>query len=199
MTPRESTAWLTVPNALTLLRLALIVPFAMLAAGGEDGQALAVLVAAGLTDVADGMIARRFGQSSKAGRLLDPLADKLLTGTAFVVLALFREGFSSIPVALMAAAIGRDVLILAGSALIYTARRESGFKPSALGKLNTFVEIGVVVWFLAATGLPRLAPLLPLLYGLMAATLAASMADYLVRGLRLFRGSRSPDSVPLTK
>lgn len=197
--PRERSAWLTIPNALTLLRLALIVPFARLAMSGEDWAALAVLIAAGLTDVADGTIARRFGQASKVGRLIDPLADKLMTGAAFVVLALFRDGLPAIPLWLMSAALLRDVLILGGSALIYGRRRNSGFKPSTLGKLNTFVEIGVIVWFLASTGWTAIAPLLPVVYALMLGTLLASTGDYLLTGVRMFRGSAPPDGVPLTK
>ncbi len=197
--PPESSAWLTLPNILTLMRLAMIVPFAGLAMAGSDLAALAVLVAAGLTDVADGFIARRFGQASKIGRLIDPLADKLMTGAAFVILALYRGVLPAIPVWLMAAALARDVLILGGSALIYGLQRNSGFKPSMLGKLNTFVEIGVVVWFLASTGWTAVAPLLPVVYGLMLVTLVASTADYLLMGMRMLRGSPSADGVPLTK
>ena len=195
----ESSAWLTIPNLLTLVRLAMIVPFARLAMEGRDGPALAVLIAAGLTDVADGFIARRFGQASKIGRLIDPLADKLMTGAAFVILALYRGALPAIPVWLMAAALARDVLILGGSALIYSLQRNSGFQPSLLGKLNTFVEIGVIVWFLASTGWTAVAPLLPLVYGLMLATLVASAAGYLHTGIRMLRGSPAPDGVPLTK
>jgi cardiolipin synthase len=193
--PPETASWLTVPNLLTLLRLALIWPFAALAADGRDTAALAVFLAAALTDGLDGAMARRLGQRSKAGRLLDPLADKLLTGAAFVVLALFRGDARAVPLWIMGAAVARDALILAGSAVIYGARRDSGFQPSALGKLNTAVEAGVVLGFLAATPLPGLAPLLPVLYGLMAATLAASAAGYLRTGLRMLRKTPSADSV----
>ena len=196
----ESTAWLTIPNALTLLRLALIVPFASFAVSGRDLEALAVFFGAGLTDILDGAIARRFGQSSKAGRLIDPLADKLLTGVAFVVLALYRGDARAIPVWLMAAALLRDALILAGSAMVYRSRRDSGFKPSLLGKLNTFVELGVICCFLAASSLSWVAPLLPPLYGLMAGSLLASTGGYLLTGIRMLRapnsaGPRSRDGV----
>lgn len=193
--PPESTAWLTAPNLLTLLRLVLIWPFARLAAGGQDTAALAVFLAAALTDGLDGAIARRLGQRSKIGRLLDPLADKLLTGVAFVVLALWRGPARALPLWIMGAAVARDALILAGSAVIYAARRDSGFQPSLLGKLNTAVELGVILCFLAATPVPGLAPLLPALYGLMAATLAASATGYARTGLRMWRKSPSADSV----
>ena len=66
----ERDVWLTVPNALTLVRLLAIIPFSYLAVRGRDGAALLLFIAIGLTDALDGTIARRFGQSSKAGRLL---------------------------------------------------------------------------------------------------------------------------------
>jgi cardiolipin synthase len=186
MPPAESSAWLTIPNGLTLLRLLLIIPFVTLAAGGQDLAALGVFVAAGVTDVLDGAVARRWSQGSKWGRLFDPLADKLLTGAAYVTLAL-RPGLSAIPLWVMTAVLLRDAAILSGSLAIYAARRKAGFKPTLFGKMNTLIELGVVTWFLASTGTASLAAALPALYGVLLFSLVLSLADYLRIGLRMLR------------
>ena len=183
----ESDAWLTVPNVLTILRIAALVPFTFWAMEGRDRQALLLFFIAGVTDTLDGTIARNFGQYSKLGRLLDPLADKLFTGAAFVVLSAFRRGLTHIPIWLMAAALLRDVLILSGSLVVYRTSRNSGFKPSVYGKVNTLFEIGVVVLFLAQTDLPFLSAVLPVCYIILLASLMISTADYLQTALRMMR------------
>jgi cardiolipin synthase len=187
MASPERDTWLTIPNGLTVLRLLAIVPFTMLARQGSDRATLLLFVAAGLTDTLDGAIARRFGQSSKIGRLLDPLADKLFTGAAFVVLCLFRAGLYRIPLWVMWAVLLRDVLILAGSLLVYSTRRNSGFQPSIYGKFNTLLEIGVVVCVLAAGDIAFVGPRLPSIYILLLVSLLVSAADYLRLGLRMMR------------
>lgn len=178
---------LTIPNVLTVLRLAAIVPFFWLTMQGRDREALTLFLIAGLTDTLDGTIARRFGQVSKIGRLFDPLADKLFTGAAYVGLSLFRAGFPSIPKWVMVAVVLRDVLILSGSILVFRMSRDSGFKPSVYGKLNTFIEIGVVVLFLAQPDLPFLRTILPFTYVLLLASLLVSAGDYVKVGLRMIK------------
>ena len=150
----ERDVWLTIPNALTVLRLISVAPFAWLAMRGSDRAALILFVVAGLTDTLDGTIARHWHQKSRIGRLLDPLVDKLFTGAAYVVLSAFRGGLSSIPVWVMVAVILRDILILCGSLVVYKGSRNSDFQPSIYGKLNTFLEIGIVVLFLSQSDFP---------------------------------------------
>lgn len=183
----ERDRWLTVPNALTLLRVAALIPFASWATAGRERAALIVFFIAGLTDTLDGTIARYFGQSSKIGRLMDPLADKLFTGISFVILSAFRGELPHIPLWLMAAVILRDVLILAGSLVVYRTSRNSSFKPSIYGKLNTFFEIGIVVLFLAQPDLPFLTRLMPFCYAIVLISLLVSAGDYLRTGLRMMR------------
>jgi cardiolipin synthase len=79
---------LTVPNAISVGRLLLVPFFAVLVAQGRDLEAFAVLVLAGLSDWADGLIARRFNQTSALGRALDPAADRLFIAAALIGLAL---------------------------------------------------------------------------------------------------------------
>src|SRR5690242_5106781 len=135
----EVSTWRTIPNALTALRVLLIFPFAYCVTAGWDLSALAVFAAAGISDALDGMLARRLNQVSKLGRLVDPLADKFLTGVAYVLLSLFRDGRPAIPRWLMAMVVSRDVLILAGCWIVYRVAHETGFKPTLYGKLNTLI------------------------------------------------------------
>ena len=182
---REGDAWLTIPNALTVARLGAIVPFAVLAMRGQDRAAFILFLLAGLTDTLDGTIARHFGQASKIGRLLDPIADKLFTGAAFVVLSIFRPGSTNIPVWVMAAVLLRDVLILAGSLIVYRLSRNSGFRPSVYGKLNTLLEIGTVVCFLAQRDFPFVTAIFPATYVVLLLSILVSAGDYFSNGLRM--------------
>jgi cardiolipin synthase (CMP-forming) len=187
----EIGAWRTLPNLLTLARIALVAPFAWLCIRGFDMTALAVFFIAGLTDTLDGTLARRFGQRSQFGRLADPLADKLLTTVAFLVLALFRAGLRAIPLWLAIAVIGRDVLILTGSLIVYLKTRSTAFRPNIFGKANTFIELGVIVVVLASSRLLDLARFLTAVYLLLLASLVVSTADYVFEGLRMLRQPRS--------
>ena len=186
----ERDVWWTVPNVLTLFRIFAIVPFIVLAAHGRDVEALVLFFLIGLTDTLDGTIARRFGASSRIGRLLDPIADKLFTGVSFVVLALFRPGLSSIPLWVMLASLARDALILFGSFLVYRMSGNSGFTASRYGKLNTLLEICIVICFLASSKLPVVAHVLLPLYLLLVISLLVSTTDYVLIGLAMIRKSR---------
>lgn len=185
--PDESAQIATLPNLLSLLRLLLVIPFARYAMRGADQSALYVFLLAGITDALDGQLARRLGQTSKLGRIVDPIADKLLTCVAYVVLSFFRPDLSAIPMWAAIAVVGRDIIILVGAAVVYLSIQTTAFRPSVLGKLNTFVEIGVVVWFLAATAIPQLQPFLPSLYALLFASILFSTADYIAQGFRMLR------------
>ncbi len=148
----------TIPNLLTVLRMALIPVFASLLYYGYGTWALIIFVLAGVSDGIDGYLARRFDQESELGTILDPVADKLLMTTAFVILTLpnvFQPvRHLPIPFWVTAAVIGRDVLIVtvAGAINIMTGFR--GFKPSFLGKLSTLVQVLAVTLILigAVTG-----------------------------------------------
>ena len=147
---------LTVPNLLTFMRMALIPVFASLLYYGYSKWALIVFLIAGASDGIDGFIARRFKQESELGTIIDPIADKLLMTTAFIILTMpnVSEHFRPVPFWVTAAVIGRDVLIItvAGAINIMTGFR--GFKPSWLGKLSTLVQVIAVgmILFSAVTG-----------------------------------------------
>ena len=123
---------LTIPNAISALRIVLIVVFAALLAAGIDGWAIAALAVAGFSDFFDGYLARRWNQVTKLGRVLDPTADRLLT--VAVVLGLALRGI--IPWWLLAVLFARDIAV--GIALLY-ARRHSVDAPQVtmIGKWAT--------------------------------------------------------------
>jgi cardiolipin synthase len=180
----------TFANLLTLIRIALMAPFLYLIKEGRFGLALLVFFVASVTDFADGYVARRFNQQSALGRFLDPLADKLLTTASFVIMALPRERFPSIPVWLAVAVVGRDVVILTGSLVVYLATKFRDFKPTLLGKVNTFLELGMIVVFLAFHHFEVLRFLLPLCYGIVITSVAVSGIEYIAQGIRILRTRR---------
>jgi cardiolipin synthase len=128
------------PNLLTLLRICLA-PF--LVAAILEGHFLLsffLFIAAGLTDALDGALARLLKQRSTFGAYLDPVADKLLLSTLFLVL--LHKGL--MPVTVTVLVFGRDVGILLVSALLYAAVGRREFNPSILGKANTLAQIAAV-------------------------------------------------------
>ena len=145
---------LTIPNLLTFLRMALIPVFASLLFYGYSGYALIVFVIAGVSDGVDGFLARRFKQETELGTIIDPIADKLLMTTAFIVLTIpnVLQPVHHLPVPfwVTAAVIGRDVLIITVAAAINVMTGFRGFKPSFLGKLSTFVQVVAVTLILFA-------------------------------------------------
>lgn len=144
----------TIPNLLTLLRMVLIPVFAILLYYGYSGTALVVFLIAGISDGVDGFVARRFNQESALGTIIDPIADKLLMTTAFIILTLPnimpQTKHLPVPFWVTASVIGRDVLIItvAGAINIMTGFR--GFKPSYLGKMSTLVQVVAVTIILFA-------------------------------------------------
>jgi len=167
-------------------------PFLYLVGEGRFGLALLVFLLASLTDFADGYVARKYKQQSRLGRFLDPLADKLLTTAAFVVMAVPHPGFPSIPVWLAAIVVGRDVIIVVGSFMVYRLTGFKEFKPTFLGKINTFVELGLIVWFLVFHTTGRFIFMLPALYAIVTASVITSGTEYMIQGVRIVRRHPPP-------
>jgi cardiolipin synthase (CMP-forming) len=131
---------LTVPNQITFLRLG-FVPFFLIAIRYAHYEwALWILVAAGLSDGFDGWLARRLNQKTTLGTFLDPIADKLLLSSSYVFLSLKGK----IAWWLTILVLGRDVLILAASAVILLVVGYQTFPPSIYGKANTLFQIVLV-------------------------------------------------------
>ena len=133
---------LTSANQLTLLRVLLIPVFVILVVYAYFGWALIVFATAGLTDALDGVLARRSGQKTTLGAWLDPMADKLLLVTTFIVLTLPGLSLANrLPVWLTILIITRDVLIVSVVAVVNLAVGPRTFRPSIFGKLATATYI----------------------------------------------------------
>ncbi len=133
---------LTAPNLLTLVRVLLIPVFAILVIYTYLGWALVVFLLAGVTDALDGLIARRAGQKTDLGAWLDPMADKLLLVTTFVVLTLPNIGLvAPLPVWLTVVVISRDIVIVLTVAIVNLAVGPRTFRPSMFGKAATAIYI----------------------------------------------------------
>ena len=128
----------TPANEVTLLRMLLIPAFVILVIYGYLGQALLVFAAAGVTDALDGLLARRAGQRTTLGAWLDPMADKLLLVSTFVVLSIPGLGLANpLPIWLTVLIISRDVVIVLTVIIVNLAIGRRTFRPSTLGKAAT--------------------------------------------------------------
>jgi cardiolipin synthase len=131
---------LTAPNQLTLLRM-LFLPFIVNSFLDQHyTTALVLFVLAGLSDGLDGLLARRLHQQTTLGQYLDPIADKLLLSTLFLVLSALHK----IPWKYTVMVFSRDMAILATSAVLYTIAGLRNFSPSIFGKANTCAQIGAI-------------------------------------------------------
>ncbi len=136
------TPWLTAPNQLTFLRL-IFVPLIVIAViDGSYGWALGLFLAAGLSDGLDGLLARMLNQRTLLGQYLDPIADKLLMSTMFLVLSIVHQ----IPWKFTVLVFSRDLCILVTCALLYATGLVRDFRPSAFGKANTVSQV-VAIFF----------------------------------------------------
>jgi cardiolipin synthase len=133
-----------IPNILTGLRLGCAPALAALLLTAHERAALVVFILAGLTDLADGWLAKRFHLATRFGRYLDPTADKLLMFVAFVTLSLMRET----PIWLTAVVIGRDVMIVLGIIVAKLLELPLRVAPLPVGKFSTAAQIGYVALIL---------------------------------------------------
>ena len=128
---------LTAPNQLTLLRM-MFLPFIVInMLNGHYRWALILFVLAGLSDGLDGLLARMLKQQTMLGQYLDPIADKLLLSTMFLVLAILHKIAWKFTVLVFS----RDISILCASAVLYTIAGLRDFRPSIFGKANTFAQV----------------------------------------------------------
>jgi cardiolipin synthase len=174
---------LTAANFVTLLRVLLAPWVAADIFHGHYGRAILVFLAAGLTDVLDGLLARRLSASTPVGAYFDPIADKFLLSVVYVSLGMVH----AFPWWMMAVVFGRDLLILAMAAygLLFTKLRK--FPPSVWGKLSTFFQISAVMVVMGdRDGIP--APV-TLAVWLMVSTTVWSGIHYAWRGVALLRSN----------
>ena len=142
---------LTAPNQLTLLRMIFIPSIVINLVKHDFKWALILFVLAGLSDGLDGLLARRLHQQTLLGQYLDPIADKLLLSTMFLVLSIERQ----IPWKYTIVVFSRDVSILLISGVLFMIAGLRDFRPSIFGKANTFAQLGAVFFVL----MQRVAPM----------------------------------------
>src|SRR6202142_2396284 len=134
----------TAPNQLTLLRM-VFVPFIVIElVEGRYFRALVLFVIAGFSDGLDGLLARKLDQQTLLGQYLDPIADKLLLSTMFLVLSILHK----IPWKFTVLVFSRDISILAASAVLFAIAGLRDFRPSIFGKANTFSQVAAVFFVL---------------------------------------------------
>jgi cardiolipin synthase len=180
---------LTLANQLTLLRIILIPAFVLLVVYGNLGGALVVFLVAGVTDALDGLIARLAGQGTSLGAWLDPMADKLLLVSTFVVLTVPSIPMTNhLPLWLTISVISRDIVIVGVVAIVNLAVGPRTFRPSLLGKSATamFIVTSVVILYFNYLGTTSVLVDLGV-WSSLALTLV-SAADYFIRLRKLING-----------
>ena len=171
---------LNLANQLTILRIVFVPVFVILLVYDERGWALAVFFAAALSDGLDGLIARRFGQKTSVGAILDPIADKLLMSCSIVLLSLPQMGFANpIPVWLMLLVIFRDAFILLASLAFILTQGFRVFPPSRSGKMSTMCQLATLFAVLFYNWIGVAAPGLYFLFILTGLLTAISGLQYL--------------------
>jgi cardiolipin synthase len=172
----------TIPNGITLLRIALTPFFVLATVSANYPVALGLFVVAGLSDAIDGLLARMLRMRSLLGTYLDPIADKLLLVSAFVALTVPGSGSVRIPLWLTVMALSRDILIVLVALLLYLGAGVRLFPPSIWGKATTFVEV-LAVGLVLVTNAFDIAigwPLLALFYVALALIIISGL-DYVRR------------------
>ncbi len=170
-------AALTLANQLTLLRMLLIPALVILVVYGMNGWALLVFVTAGVTDALDGVLARWWSQRTTLGAFLDPMADKLLLTSTFIVLTIpALELPNHLPVWLTVLVISRDVIIVVTVAIINVSIGRRTFTPTLRGKLAPLVCILTAAVTLYFNWLGRTSVLVDLaVYATLAVTLLSGL------------------------
>jgi cardiolipin synthase (CMP-forming) len=183
-----------IPNAITVARIALVLPTAWLLWEGRYVQALILMSIAGASDAVDGWLARRLQAVSQFGAALDPVADKLLVAAMFVILTV--QGH--LPLWLAVVILGRDAVILTGAAVYRVLFGQLHFSPTYLSKANTALQIAMalllMLWLCEFGAISDLAAMIVDPYGfyLLAALGLASGVDYVVTwSLRAWREARA--------
>jgi len=172
---------LSIPNLITLARI-LAVPVILWAiTSGEMRIAFALFLAAGLSDLIDGFLAKRFGMATELGAYLDPLADKAMIISIYVALGIVE----AIPRWLVILVVSRDIMIVSAVILSWLVDKPVKLKPIAVSKLNTVAQIVYATVVLAALTFGWEIPLAKgVLMGLVAALTLLSVAFYVAEWVR---------------
>ncbi len=188
---RAKAQFWTAPNQITLLRL-LFIPFVIIAVFDAHWRwALGLLIAAAFSDALDGLLARTLHQQTLLGLYLDPIADKMLLSSLFLVLSFVKK----IPWKYTVLVFNRDIGIVATAVVLYAAVGFRDFRPSIFGKINTACQIATV-WFVVLAQVVE-TPWLPivvkfLLYATFTFTTLSAVHYALLTGQRLRKEQPKP-------
>jgi CDP-diacylglycerol--glycerol-3-phosphate 3-phosphatidyltransferase len=175
---KEANKVWTIPNVLSFIRLLLIAPAGILLWNGENVWAATLALIAGLLDITDGIIARKYNQTSELGKIIDPLADKLFI--AVLVIVLFLQ--NRLPLWFILAVISRDLLILIGGAVISTKIKI--VPPSNwLGKI-TALTVGITILSIIV----NLRDIYTILMYLSVVLIVASFVNYVISVQKQIKG-----------
>jgi cardiolipin synthase len=172
---------LTLANQLTILRILLTPAIAIFLLYRYTAVALVLFVAAGITDGLDGFVARRRGQRTAVGMVLDPVADKLLLVSTVVALTVLQE----LPRWFTIVIVSRDLILVGGSVILYMFLGTVSTPPSWMGKTATVCQIGTVLLAMMDNFVPALRSAVMPVAVLTAAVTIASGLHYVWRGMRL--------------
>ena len=181
----------TAPNQITLLRL-IFIPFVIISVFDGDWRwALGLLLAAALSDALDGLLARTLHQQTLLGQYLDPLADKMLLSSLFLVLSFVKK----IPWKYTVVVFSRDMGIVATAIVLYATVGFRDFRPSIFGKINTACQIAAVFFVVLSQVMPTWWVLLAVkifLYATFTFTTISGVHYVLVTGHRLRKEQPRP-------
>jgi cardiolipin synthase len=178
---------MNLPNLLTLLRVLLIPLFVILIMDKRFSWAIVTFAVAGITDAADGLIARVTHQRTELGAYLDPIADKLLLSSAFITLAIIER----IPSWLTVIVVTRDIIILIGFLMFFLTDHHPKMGPSLLSKFTTFFQISTVLIFLLREYYSALIPVSNVvIYGTVVFTVFSGI-HYVYVGTRILSEKRN--------
>lgn len=181
-----------IPNLLTLVRIAACPVLVLLLHGGNYELALALFIAAGITDGLDGYIAKRFNCQSRLGAILDPVADKLLIGSAYIMLAVLGD----IPFWLLILVLFRDMVIIVGYVILVMIGNGTQLSASYASKVNTVIQISLMIAvLLEKSGMPYISPISALLIiAVLVSTIFSGLQYAWLWGIRDQSGSDSSRS-----
>ncbi|MDA8082728.1 MAG: CDP-alcohol phosphatidyltransferase family protein [Nitrospiraceae bacterium] len=175
---------LNIPNTLTITRIVIIPLFVTAVIYGRLRHALYLFVLASVTDILDGLLARLTGQQTRLGTFLDPLADKFLLVTSFVLFSVYGW----IPKWLTITVISRDLIVVVGWLLLTLIYNKSKVEPVFLGKAAIASQLALLAYVLLSVTEPSLPPVPTGFIIITASLTAVSGIQYLYRGLRQAHG-----------
>jgi cardiolipin synthase len=172
--------WL--PNAICVARMLLVVPVAAALLAGAYGTTLLLFACAAVSDALDGWLAKHYGWTSELGKLLDPIADKVLLVSVFLLLA----WIGLVPAWLACAAVLRDVVIVSGAIAYRLLIGPVEGRPTIASKLNTLLQLSLVLAVIARAGWPQVPrPLITALGATVFVSTVASGIDYVLTWARI--------------